>query len=166
MSNKSNNGAVKKTPKRTFYFIGQVLETDKLTPAAMETLLQQTADKFVGAGKVTIGVDAINAKIMKFTVYRRYNQDFTDNRWLQDGTFRLSSDMDNLFSEDQKLIMGERYTNPMQWIGVYASANLYFQKSEVIKDYKKAARENHASVIKHVALNDLPDRLEMEVEVN
>jgi len=166
MSNKSNNGAVKKTPKRTFYFMGQVLETDQLTPAAMETLLQQTADKFVGAGKVTIGVDAINAKIMKFTVYRRYNQDFTDRRWFPDGTFHYSNDIDNLFSEDQQLIMGGGYVNPMQWLGVYASAHMYYQKSEVIKDYKKVARENHASVIKHVALNDFPNRLEMEVEVN
>ena len=64
----------KKTPKRTFYFMGEVLDTN-MTPSVMEALLQQTADKFVGKKMVIVKVEMINAKTIKFTVHRNFSSE-------------------------------------------------------------------------------------------
>lgn len=152
-------------PRRKYYFMGEILRTDSLSLSGMRLMLQTIVDKWMGKGKVVIELKDEGVNAIKFILYRTYEGDYNEERFLPDGSYRFSSDEDSIYAMDQQLIMGKDYKNPRNWVGAYVSARLFHSKDDVIKIYKKAAKQNHTSKIKNVTIQEFPDRLEMTVEL-
>jgi hypothetical protein len=165
MSNKTTISGQNKIPKKKFYFMGQILKTDSLSLFGMQCKLQSVVDSWIGEGRVLVKVVNEGGNTLRFILYRKYEADYIERRFLPDGSFCFSDGADKVFEMDEQLIMGQDYKNPAAWIGVYASARLFYQKEQVIKTYVKAAKLNHASKIKDVAIQEFPDRLEMTIEL-
>lgn len=165
MKNEKTIPELQKIPKKKFYFMGQILKTDSLSPFGMQWKLQSIVDSWIGEERVIIKVENAGRNTLRFILYRKYEGDYNERRFLPDGSFCFSDGGDKVFDMDEQLIMGKDYKNPATWIGVYASARLFYRKEDVIKTYVKAAKLNHASKIKDVAIQEFPDRLEMTIEL-
>jgi hypothetical protein len=142
-----------------YYLIGTVLDTKNLSPNGFQFILQQRLDDWLGKDKTQIKVDVLNSNTMKFTLYRKYGDWFEDPQRFQPQR--------SVFSWDEIILLGDGYKT-----GTYADLEhltgryvISYAEDDFFSNYKKKARENHCTRIKHLEQQSLLDRIEFTVEL-
>ena len=143
-----------------YYLIGTVLDTKSLSPNGFQFILQQRLDDWLGKGKTQIKVDALNSNTMKFTLYRKYGDDWYDDPQM----FQPNHDV---FSWDEIILLGDGYETGKEadletLTGRYVISH---HEDDFFRDYKGKARENHCTKIKHLEQQSFLDRIEFIVEL-
>ena len=141
------------------FLIGEVVDTKRSTINEIEELLQKRLDAWLGKDKTQIKVDALNGNTMKFTLYRKYGDWYSDPQMFQPN--------DNVFSWDEIILLGEGYQTGTEadfdtHNGRYA---IYHDQADFFYDYKEKAKENHCTRIKHLEQQSFLDRIELTVEL-
>ena len=142
-----------------YFLIETVLDSKKLSPIGMQTLLQQRLDNWLGKDKTQIKVDALNSNTMKFTLYRKYGDWYEDPQRFQPQT--------SVFSWDEIILLGDGYETGKEadletLTGRYA---IYHDQEDFFYDYKEKAKENHCTRIKRLEQQSFLDRIEFTVEL-
>ena len=142
-----------------YFLIETVLDSKKLSPIGMQTLLQQRLDNWLGKDKAQIKVDALNSNTTKFTLYRKYGNWFEDPQRFQPQT--------SVFSWDEHILLGDDYQTGTTadfdtHTGRYA---IYHDQEDFFYDYKEKAKENHCTRIKRLEQQSFLDRIEFTVEL-
>ena len=142
-----------------YFLIKTVLDSKKLSPIGMQTLLQQRLDDWLGKDKAQIKVDALNSNTMKFTLYRKYGNWFEDPQRFQPQT--------SVFSWDEIILLGDGYETGKEadletLTGRYVISH---HEDDFFRDYKGKARENHCTKIKQLSQQSFLDRIEFTVEL-
>ena len=142
-----------------YFLIKTVLDSKKLSPIGMQTLLQQRLDDWLGKDKAQIKVDALNSNTMKFTLYRKYGNWFEDPQRFQPQT--------SVFSWDEIILLGDGYETGKEadletLTGRYVISH---HEDDFFRDYKGKARENHCTRIKQLSQQSFLDRIEFTVEL-
>ncbi len=142
-----------------YFLIETVLDSKKLSPIGMQTLLQQRLDDWLGKGKAHIKVDALNSNTMKFTLYRTYGDWYDDPQMFQPNH--------DVFSWDENILLGNGYQT-----GTYADLEnlpgryvIYLDENIFFSDYKELAKKNHCTRIKNLEQQSYLDRIEFTVEL-
>ena len=143
-----------------YYLIGTVLDTKSLSPNGFQFILQQRLDDWLGKDKTQIKVDALNSNTMKFTLYRKYGDDWYDDPQM----FQPNHDV---FSWDEIILLGDGYET-----GTYADLEnlpgryvIYLDENIFFSDYKELAKKNHCTRIKNLEQQSYLDRIEFTVEL-
>lgn len=142
-----------------YFLINTALDTKKLSPIGMQTLLQQRLDAWLGKDKTQIKVEELNDHTMKFTLYRKYGDWYSDPQMFQPN--------DNVFSWDEIILLGEGYQTGTEadfdtHNGRYA---IYHDQKDFFYDYKEKVKENRCTRIKHLEQQSFLDRIEFTVEL-
>lgn len=142
-----------------YFLIETVLDSKKLSPIGMQTLLQQRLDDWLGKDKTQIKVDALNNNTMKFTLYRKYGDWYEDPQRFQPQT--------SVFSWDEHILLGDDYqtgtTADFETLtGRYV---ISYNEYDFFADYKEKAKENHCTRIKQLSQKSFLDRIEFTVEL-
>lgn len=142
-----------------YFLIGTVLDTKNLSPIGMQTLLQQRLDAWLGKDKTQIKVEELNDHTMKFTLYRKYGDWYSDPQMFQPN--------DNVFSWDEIILLGEGYQTGTEadfdtHNGRYT---IYHDQEDFFYDYKEKVKENRCTRIKHLEQQSFLDRIEFTVEL-
>lgn len=143
-----------------YFLIGTVLDMkDYATVQDMQDFLQKRLDAWLGKDKTQIKVDQMDSHTMKFTLYRKYGSWFEDPQRFQPQT--------SVFSYDKQILLGLDYQT-----GTYADLQtlagryvISYGENDFFDDYKRAARENHSTRIKHLEQQSFLDRIELTVEL-
>jgi hypothetical protein len=142
-----------------YFLIKTVLDSKKLSPIGMQTLLQQRLDDWLGKDKTQIKVDALNNNTMKFTLYRKYGDWYEDPQRFQPQT--------SVFSWDEIILLGDGYDTGKEadfetHIGKYV---IYHDENDFFNKYKELAKKSHCTRIKHLEQQSYLDRIEFTVEL-
>ena len=142
-----------------YFLINTVLDTKNLSPIGIQTLLQQRLDAWLGKDKTQIKVDALNGNTMKFTLYRKYGDWYSDPQMFQPN--------DNVFSWDEIILLGEGYQTGTEadfdtHNGRYT---IYHDQEDFFYDYKEKVKESRCTRIKHLEQQSFLDRIEFTVEL-
>lgn len=143
-----------------FYLIGTVLDTKSLSPNGFQFILQQRLDDWLGKDKTQIKVDALNSNTMKFTLYRKYGDDWYDDPQM----FQPNHDV---FSWDEYILLGNGYqTGSEAYLETHTGKYvIYHDQEDFFYDYKGKAKENHCTRIKQLSQQSYLDRIEFTVEL-
>lgn len=142
-----------------YYLVNTVLDTKSLSVKEMQDLLQYRLDVWLGKDKTQIKVEEQNDHTLKFTLFRTYGSWFEDPQRFQPQT--------SVFSWDQQILLGDDYeegttadleTHTGRYIITYDEECFFY-------DYKKKARENHCTRIRHLEQQSYLDRIELTVEL-
>lgn len=142
-----------------YFLINTVLDTKNLSPNGMQTLLQQRLDAWLGKDKTQIKVEELNDHSMKFTLYRKYGDWYSDPQMFQPN--------DNVFSWDEIILLGEGYQTGTEadfdtHNGRYT---IYHDQEDFFYDYKEKVKESRCTRIKHIGQQSFLDRIEFTVEL-
>ena len=143
-----------------YYLIGTVLDTKIFgTAQEMQDVLQHRLDAWLGKDKTQIKVTELNDHAMRFTLYRKYGDWYDDPQMTQPNH--------NVFSWDEIILEGDGYE-----VGTTADFEshsgryvIYHAEEDFFYDYKRKARENHCTRIKHLEQQSFLDRIELTVEL-
>ena len=142
-----------------YFLINTALDTKNLSPNGMQTLLQQRLDAWLGKDKTQIKVEGLNDNTMKFTLYRKYGDWYSDPQMFQPN--------DNVFSWDEIILLGEGYQTGTEadfdtHNGRYT---IYHDQEDFFYDYKEKVKENRCTRIKPLEQQSFLDRIEFTVEL-
>lgn len=142
-----------------YFLIGAVLDTKVYTAQEMQEVLQRRLDSWLGKDKTQIKVDALNSNTMKFTLYRKYGDWYTDPQMFQPNH--------KVFSWDELILLGDDYkTGTIADFDSHSGRYvIYHDEKDFFYDYKGKVKEHHCTPIKNLQQQSYLDRIELAVEL-
>lgn len=142
-----------------YFLIKTVLDSKKLSPIGMQTLLQQRLDDWLGKDKAQIKVEELNDHTMKFTLYRKYGNWFEDPQRFQPQT--------SVFSWDEHILLGDDYQTgtTADFDTLTGRYVISYNENDFFADYKEKSKESHCTRIKQLSQQSYLDRIEFTVEL-
>ena len=143
-----------------YFLIGTVLDTKSFSTAqAMQAVLQQRLDAWLGKDKTQIKVEELNGHTMKFTLFRTYGNWYEDPQRFQPQT--------SVFSWDKHILLGDDYQTgtTADFDTLNGRYVISYGEDDFFDDYKEKAKENHCTKITHLSQRSYLDRIELTVEL-
>lgn len=141
------------------YLIQKVYDTKEQTLADIQQDAQIRLDVWLGKGNAKIAIAQVGDKTLQYTIDRKYGRFYQDPRPYSDCN-------ESIFSWDKYIFLGTGWQ-----VGTYADFEhldapyvITPSVEDFLKELRMASRENHASRVRSVAVDNYLEKIIITVE--